>query len=642
MRTGFSELNMKKLLTLALLFITAVASAGPLFVPSTNGTAWGTTVIAPGFTGTALTVKSNLSLGIQGSISWAETAASVRVAHDIHGANRDVLSLDGGPDVVISQASFGSTGGGIQFGNHSLPGGDAYLAYAGSPGVNLPGHSLPLGFEALFNAGAGNVYSKFTFVGRPGTNIVSNGWANGYLEGWDVPPLWNNTTSILPDAEAGRRLFKWGREGLFLDAGGFYGSNLKSGSGSPEGVVTGIVGDIYQRLNGAENTTLYVKTSGTGNTGWQALLNTASGLSNPFAVAATPQNITWLAPDPSNMILVTNTSAASQPVFRVDGSGNAFMANQTVSGSTTLSSLAGSGDRFLYINNTEVVDQTTAPGALQSVRRDAAGTGWENFTPFTTSGGTLSGALAVNQGTITDPANALAITGTWNDAADTFIGIDANFTSTASAAQSLVHRWRIGGTTVASINKSGGMRLGTASTADPGAGTLYAVDVQANNLLQLYKSSVNKVLMGNISAIELANDYPVLWSSTTAATGAKDLGLARSAANLLEVNNGTTGTASGDVAARGFWRPSQFVATAGFTFTATNDVVASSGTTLTHTLPTAVGIKGKPYTVINLDATAVTIARTSAQTINGVAGDFTITTLLSKTFLSDGANWLAY
>lgn len=43
-----------------------------------------------------------------------------------------------------------------------------------------------------------------------------------------------------------------------------------SGSNSPEGVVTAPVGSIFTRTNGGANTTLYVKESGTGNTGWVA------------------------------------------------------------------------------------------------------------------------------------------------------------------------------------------------------------------------------------------------------------------------------------------------------------------------------------------------------------------------------------
>jgi hypothetical protein len=41
-----------------------------------------------------------------------------------------------------------------------------------------------------------------------------------------------------------------------------------SGLGSPEGVVTAKIGTIYSRLDGGTSTTLYVKESGTGATGW--------------------------------------------------------------------------------------------------------------------------------------------------------------------------------------------------------------------------------------------------------------------------------------------------------------------------------------------------------------------------------------
>ena len=41
-----------------------------------------------------------------------------------------------------------------------------------------------------------------------------------------------------------------------------------SGSGSPEGAITAVVGSLYTRTDGGAGTTLYVKESGTGNTGW--------------------------------------------------------------------------------------------------------------------------------------------------------------------------------------------------------------------------------------------------------------------------------------------------------------------------------------------------------------------------------------
>ena len=47
-------------------------------------------------------------------------------------------------------------------------------------------------------------------------------------------------------------------------------SFLFRGSGSPEGVVTANIGSVFLRTDGSTNTTLYVKESGTGNTGWVA------------------------------------------------------------------------------------------------------------------------------------------------------------------------------------------------------------------------------------------------------------------------------------------------------------------------------------------------------------------------------------
>jgi len=43
-----------------------------------------------------------------------------------------------------------------------------------------------------------------------------------------------------------------------------------SGTGTPEGSVTAVVGSLYTRLNGGAGTTFYVKESGTGNVGWVA------------------------------------------------------------------------------------------------------------------------------------------------------------------------------------------------------------------------------------------------------------------------------------------------------------------------------------------------------------------------------------
>jgi hypothetical protein len=48
------------------------------------------------------------------------------------------------------------------------------------------------------------------------------------------------------------------------------GLRLFAGTGSPENVVSAPVGSLYLRTDGGALTTLYVKESGTSNTGWAA------------------------------------------------------------------------------------------------------------------------------------------------------------------------------------------------------------------------------------------------------------------------------------------------------------------------------------------------------------------------------------
>lgn len=48
------------------------------------------------------------------------------------------------------------------------------------------------------------------------------------------------------------------------------GPTWTSGVGTPEGTVVAPIGSLYTRLDGGTGTTLYIKESGTGNTGWVA------------------------------------------------------------------------------------------------------------------------------------------------------------------------------------------------------------------------------------------------------------------------------------------------------------------------------------------------------------------------------------
>jgi hypothetical protein len=69
-------------------------------------------------------------------------------------------------------------------------------------------------------------------------------------------------------AETGNLKFATNGKGLEFTGNG--GVLWRSGAGTPEGAVTAPVGSLYTRTDGGLLSTLYVKESGTGNTGWVA------------------------------------------------------------------------------------------------------------------------------------------------------------------------------------------------------------------------------------------------------------------------------------------------------------------------------------------------------------------------------------
>jgi hypothetical protein len=86
------------------------------------------------------------------------------------------------------------------------------------------------------------------------------------------------------------------------------------------------------------------------------------------------------------------------------------------------------------------------------------------------------------------------------------------------------------------------------------------------------------------------------------------------------------------------------IKTAAYTATSADHIIIGNATTaaFTVTLPTAIGIAGRQYIVKKTDATAnaITVATTAAQTIDGAS---TVTVSIqwqTKTFVSDGTNWL--
>lgn len=183
-----------------------------------------------------------------------------------------------------------------------------------------------------------------------------------------------------------------------------------SGSGSPEGVVTAGVGSVYRRTNGGSATTLYVKESGTGNTGWAAHGGVGTGMTDPMTtigdiIIRNGSNVTtrlgigssgnvltvtggvpvWAAPSGGGGITWTEVTGTSQSMA-VD---NAYIANNGSQVVLTLPTTAavgkivrvvgkGAGGWKIAQNASEIIhfgsaDTTTGTGGyLESAhRRDA-------------------------------------------------------------------------------------------------------------------------------------------------------------------------------------------------------------------------------------------------------------------------------
>lgn len=131
------------------------------------------------------------------------------------------------------------------------------------------------------------------------------------------------------------------------------------GTGTPEGVVTAGIGSVFRRTDGGTSTTIYIKESGAGNTGWVAIsasggtgdvVGTPPSTTNAFSrytdttglliknspVVCTDSGIVTITATASGPIVINNTSGQGYIIFQVSGSNKGLIgANNGVDGSVT-------------------------------------------------------------------------------------------------------------------------------------------------------------------------------------------------------------------------------------------------------------------------------------------------------------------
>lgn len=212
------------------------------------------------------------------------------------------------------------------------------------------------------------------------------------------------------------------------------------------------------------------------------------------------------------------------------------------------------------------------------------------------SGGTLTGALTLpyvtlTHGTITAAQPTLDSSVTWNNSGVTFTGWKFNVTDTASASGSLLADLQVGGASKFVVTKAGAVlsygtytdssnyvraALSASTTAitlagetagtgadnidvninTAGSGVTYIGASGGNAMFKVAPVST-AIYFGELGVawtvfiqrsgnrLSLAKDAKLTWTNTDGGADAtQDTGLARNAAGVVEVNNGTVGTFS--------------------------------------------------------------------------------------------------
>ena len=141
---------------------------------------------------------------------------------------------------------------GVDYGIRVVYGDDVYV----TSGL-LTGTQTGLRVETT----SGNVFSNGQATTTNGTSGI---FGNTTDSSGNFIPLRDNVFDL------GTQSFRWNEGYIGTIRPGSGDVIWTSGSGSPESVVTGVVGSLYTDTGGSTSTTLYVKTSGSGNTGWTA------------------------------------------------------------------------------------------------------------------------------------------------------------------------------------------------------------------------------------------------------------------------------------------------------------------------------------------------------------------------------------
>jgi len=197
---------------------------------------------------TNLIARSNIAVGTNSAAQAVEVQGNVNVSGNI--TNNGAFVVNGSGSRINNAAGLTiGTGGGGTF---------ATLTFAGNVQSGIQFNNSADVFELTTSAGNGIRLGAFSFV----TNSTAAKVAF---------QVFSSGTNFLLRLSAGtNQVFAVRTNGAVEIGTNSAPAFVFSGTGTPEGAVTAVIGSLYLRTDGGAGTSHYVKESGSGNTGWVA------------------------------------------------------------------------------------------------------------------------------------------------------------------------------------------------------------------------------------------------------------------------------------------------------------------------------------------------------------------------------------
>jgi lysophospholipase L1-like esterase len=233
----------------------------------------------PGFTMTpssGLTWDNTLGSGLEGNVVWNISSGN-KFETNFIGSSGDGFVISGAVPIQMGNFFRVESTGGLTYDNTAAEGDANFkidsgndfnirLAGGGSSNFRVTWNDQATELlEAHFNKvefGVGLQLNSMSAGDGSTTGLLYRQTSNNYLR----EMTWNTIGTNLESSS----LATDGQVSLVNDRVSTLEGRVRTGSGSPEGAVTAPPGTIYTNTLGGVGTTLYVKETGTGNTGWIA------------------------------------------------------------------------------------------------------------------------------------------------------------------------------------------------------------------------------------------------------------------------------------------------------------------------------------------------------------------------------------